>query len=216
MSIIICIIYIFKGFYKWRSIKYNNNMKLIVGIGNIGKEYEETRHNIGFMVADALAEKYGINFNKIDKCAYFADFRFNGEKIIVIKPTTYVNNSGMAVGEYANFYNILPENIAVVQDDMDLPVGFIRIRKNGSSGGHNGIKSVQEYLKTDNFPRFKIGIGHPVHQQEIVVNHVLHRFQGEDKVLIDAAVKKMVDALEAWLEKDLEFAMNRFNSKKQK
>ncbi len=191
-------------------------MKLIVGLGNIGKEYNNTRHNIGFMVADVFVAKHNITFNKTEKNAEMAEFRLNGEKIIIIKPTTYMNESGLAVGEYARFYNIDTKDIAVVQDDMDLPVGFVRIRKNGSSGGHNGIKSIQSHLGTDQFPRFKIGIGHPPHEQQIVIDHVLHKFQGDDKALIEKAVQTMAEAVDNWLTQDIELVMNKFNFKKQK
>jgi len=191
-------------------------MKLIVGLGNIGKEYENTRHNIGFMVADVLAKNHQLSFDKTDKNAMVTEFRLGAEKIFIIKPTTFMNESGKAVGEYARFYNILPENIAVIQDDMDLPVGFIRIRKNGSSGGHNGIKSIQSHLGTENFPRFKIGIGHPIHDQQIVVDHVLHKFQGDDKDSIEKAVDSTAKAIDTWLTEDIESVMNKFNTKKEK
>ena len=113
-------------------------MKLIVGLGNIGREYENTRHNIGFMVVDELARRLGVSFGKEDRSAYMAEYRAP-EKIIIIKPTTYMNLSGVAVGAYANFYHIDPDDIAVIQDDMDMPVGQLRIRRKGSAGGHNGI-----------------------------------------------------------------------------
>lgn len=196
---------------------YNKTiMKLIVGLGNIGKEYAGTRHNIGFMVADKIAERYALTFNKEIRDANWTEFRLGAEKIILIKPTTYMNESGKAVGAYARFYNIEPKDIAIVQDDMDLPVGTIRIRKKGSSGGHNGIKSIQSHLGTDEFPRFKIGIGHPKHEQQVVIDHVLHRFQGDDKVSIDQAVTSMAEAVETWLTEDIEKVMNKFNTKKEK
>ena len=191
-------------------------MKLIAGLGNIGQEYQNTRHNVGFMVADRFAADHNISFNKTEKDAMIAEYRLNGEKILIIKPTTYMNESGRAVGAFARFYNIAPEDIAVVQDDMDLPVGFIRIRPKGSSGGHNGIKSIQAHLGTDTFCRFKIGIGHPVHDQQIVIDHVLHKFQGTDKTDIEEAVCKTAQALEAWLTADLNSVMNKYNTKKTK
>ena len=135
-------------------------MKLIVGLGNIGKEYEGTRHNIGFMVADELAKRWGITTWKNERSAMCAEHRIP-EKIFLIKPTTYMNLSGEAVGAFANFYNIDPEDIAVIQDDLDLPCGKLRIRRKGSAGGHNGIKSIQQHLGTGDCPRFKIGIGQP-------------------------------------------------------
>ena len=191
-------------------------MKLIVGLGNIGREYENTRHNIGFMVVDELAKRLGVTFGKEDRNAYCAEYRAP-EKILIIKPTTYMNLSGIAVGAYANFYHIDPEDIAVIQDDMDMPVGHLRIRRKGSAGGHNGIKSITEHLGTEEYPRFKIGIGQPERNNRAVVNHVLHQFQGEDKAAIEAAVKAMAEALELWLkEGDLNAVMTKYNTKKAK
>ena len=191
-------------------------MKLIVGLGNIGREYENTRHNIGFMVVDELAKRLGVTFGKEDRSAYCAEYRAP-EKILIIKPTTYLNLSGIAVGAYANFYHIDPEDIAVIQDDMDLPVGHLRIRRKGSAGGHNGIKSITEHLGTEEYPRFKIGIGHPDRNNKAVINHVLHQFQGEDKAAIEAAVKAMAEALELWIrEGDLNAVMTKYNTKRAK
>ena len=191
-------------------------MKLIVGLGTIGREYENTRHNIGFMVVDELAKRLGVTFGKEDRSAYYAEYRAP-EKILIIKPTTYMNLSGIAVGAYANFYHIAPEDIAVIQDDMDLPVGHLRIRRKGSAGGHNGIKSITEHLGTEEYPRFKIGIGHPDRNNKAVINHVLHQFQGEDKAAIESAVKAMAEALELWLKDgDLNAVMTKYNTKKAK
>lgn len=190
-------------------------MKLIVGLGNIGKEYENTRHNIGFMVVDELARRWQVSFGKEDRNAYCAEYRAP-EKILLLKPTTYMNLSGIAVGNYANFYHVAPEDIAVIQDDLDMPVGQLRIRRKGSAGGHNGIKSVAEHLGTNEFPRFKIGIGHPARNNKAVVNHVLHGFQGQDKELIAQAVNEMATALERWLKEDLDLVMQAYNKKKTK
>ncbi len=190
-------------------------MRLIVGLGNIGSEYADTRHNIGFMVADELARRWGVSFGKADRGALCAEYRAP-EKILLLKPVTYMNLSGSAVGAYARFYNIPPEHIAVVQDDLDLPCGQLRIRRKGSAGGHNGIKSVQEHLGTDAFPRFKIGIGHPEHTDAAVISHVLHAFTAEEKTVIAAAVSSMADALERWLREDIELVMQDYNKKPQR
>ena len=191
-------------------------MKLIVGLGNIGREYENTRHNIGFMVVDELAKKLGVSFGKEDRSAYCAEYRAP-EKILIIKPTTYMNLSGFAVGAYANFYHIDPEDIIVISDDMDLPVGNLRIRRKGSAGGHNGLKSIAAHLGTSDFPRFQSGIGHPERNNKAVVNHVLHPFVGEDKEKIEAAVKTMAVAVEEWFRTDdLDNVMNKYNTKKAK
>ena len=187
-------------------------MKLIVGLGNIGREYEGTRHNIGFMVADELAKRWGVSTWKNERNAMCAEYRMP-EKVFLIKPTTYMNLSGEAVGAFANFYNIAPEDIAVIQDDLDLPCGQLRVRRKGSAGGHNGIKSIQQHLGTGDFARFKIGIGHPARNVNAVIGHVLHRFGKEEQPLIDEAVKKMADALELWLKGDMEAVMQEYNKK---
>ena len=187
-------------------------MKLIVGLGNIGREYEGTRHNIGFMVADELARRWGVSTWKNERNAMCAEYRMP-EKVFLIKPTTYMNLSGEAVGAFANFYNIAPEDIAVIQDDLDLPCGQLRVRRKGSAGGHNGIKSIQQHLGTGDFARFKIGIGHPARNANAVIGHVLHRFGKEEQPLIDEAVKKMADALELWLKGDMEAVMQEYNKK---
>lgn len=191
-------------------------MKLIVGLGNIGKEYENTRHNIGFMVADAIAKKHEVSFSKEERDAMVAEFRAEGEKIFIIKPTTYMNDSGVAVGQFARFYNIAPEDIAVIHDDMDLPVGFLRIRPNGSSGGHNGIKSVQSHLGTDAFVRFRIGIGHPSHEHQVVLDYVLTKFNTEEQKIMTETITTAATAADAWLTDELEKVMNKYNSKKGK
>ena len=190
-------------------------MKLIVGLGNIGREYEGTRHNIGFMVADELAKRWGVSTWKNERNAMCAEYRMP-EKVFLIKPTTYMNLSGEAVGAFANFYNIAPEDIAVIQDDLDLPCGQLRVRRKGSAGGHNGIKSIQQHLGTGDFARFKIGIGHPARNANAVIGHVLHRFGKEEQPLIDEAVKKMADALELWLKGDMEAVMQEYNKKSPK
>lgn len=191
-------------------------MKLIVGLGNIGKEYETTRHNIGFMVADAIAKKHEVSFNKEERDAMVAEFRVGGEKILIIKPTTFMNDSGVAVGQFARFYNIAPEDIVIIHDDMDLPVGFLRIRPNGSSGGHNGIKSVQSHLGTDGFVRFRVGIGHPVHEHKVVLDYVLTKFNQEEQKIMTNTIDNVANAADAWITDELEKVMNKYNSKKGK
>lgn len=191
-------------------------MKLIVGLGNIGKEYEATRHNIGFMVADAIAKKHEVSFNKEERDAMVAEFRVGGEKILIIKPTTFMNDSGVAVGQFARFYNIAPKDIVIIHDDMDLPVGFLRIRPNGSSGGHNGIKSVQSHLGTDGFVRFRVGIGHPVHEHKVVLDYVLTKFNQEEQKIMTNTIDNVANAADAWITDELEKVMNKYNSKKGK
>lgn len=126
-------------------------MKLIVGLGNIGKEYEATRHNIGFMVIDELARRWGVTSWKNDRNAMCGEYRAP-EKVLILKPTTYMNLSGVAVGAYANFFNVDPEDIAVVQDDLDLPIGQVRVRRKGSAGGHNGTNPCRSIWEQVSFP----------------------------------------------------------------
>ena len=188
-------------------------MKLIVGLGNPDAQYKNTFHNLGFMCVEKVAENLGATFSK-EKCrALIAETRVGVEKVILAKPLTYMNLSGIAVGAYANYYNLGNEEIAVIQDDLDLPVGQLRIRKKGSAGGHNGIKSIQEHLGTDEFPRFKVGISHPGRNGKAVVSHVLKPFAGEEKAAIEEAVKKMADALERWIKEDIDAVMNEYNKK---
>ena len=203
-------------------------MKIIVGLGNIGKEYAKTRHNIGFMVADELARRWGLSDRdwkeKFD--AQAAELRYSvaaggkgvniglgPEKLLLLKPTTYMNNSGLAVGQAARFYQVAPQDVAVVQDDMDMQLGQTRVRDKGSSGGHNGLKSIAQHLGSQAFWHFKVGIGHPAHNQQAVLSHVLHPFYGEDLEKVEAAVTRMADALELWLAGDLS-AMQRMGNYK--
>ena len=189
-------------------------MKLVVALGNIGREYAGTRHNIGFMTADLLAERWGDTeaWRKTDN-AFYLEKRMP-EKCWVIKPTTYMNHSGVAVADFANFYHIPPEDVLVIQDDMDLPVGTLRIRRKGSSGGHNGLKSIERALGSQAYPRIKVGIGHPVHQEQAVISHVLHPFQGEDKEKVQEALDQAADAVEAWMKgAEVGELMQQFNKK---
>ncbi len=145
-------------------------MKMIVGLGNIGKEYDKTRHNTGFMVVDELAKKHDINNFKVQSDALIADFRVNGEKVLLVKPTTYMNDSGRAVRSLMDYYDVDLNDMIVAYDDMDMPVGKIRLRQKGSAGGHNGIKSIIAHVGTQSFNRVRVGIDHPT--KESVVDYV--------------------------------------------
>ena len=186
-------------------------MKLIVGLGNIGREYENTRHNIGFMVVDELARRLGVSFGKEDRSAYMAEYRAP-EKIIIIKPTTYMNLSGVAVGAYANFYHIDPDDIAVIQDDMDMPVGQLRIRRKGSAGGHNGIKNIIANLGTDRFMRVKVGVGEKPKNWDLA-DYVLSPFTKDERPLVNLAIEHAAKAIEQMLNGDVDAAMNEYNRK---
>jgi len=187
-------------------------MKLIVGLGNIGKEYAGTRHNIGFMVADEVARRWGeATWRQADNATYIE--HRTPEKVYLIKPTTYMNLSGLAVSDFTNFYHIAPQDVLVLQDDLDLPCGKLRVRRKGSPGGHNGLKSIQQHLGTDEYPRIKIGISHPEHEEKAVVSHVLQQFSTFEQDTIKAAVQKAADAVELWLQADIGAVMQEFNKK---
>ncbi|KRN27317.1 aminoacyl-tRNA hydrolase [Liquorilactobacillus mali] len=187
-------------------------MKLIVGLGNIGKEYDGTRHNVGFMVLDELAKREGISFNKVKNEATLADFMFKGEKIILAKPLTYMNESGRSVRPLMDFYKIPVEDVIIIHDDMDLPVGHLRLRQKGSAGGHNGIKSLISHLGTQEFKRIKIGIDHP--QRMSVVDWVLSRFTKEQQNQLESGINEALEALDNWIDTD-DFmgTMNKYNHK---
>ena len=188
-------------------------MKLIVGLGNVGREYEKTRHNIGFMVVEELAKRWGESTWKKGDNATFIEHR-SGEKIFVIKPTTFMNLSGIAVSDFTNFYHIDPEDVLVIQDDLDMPCGQLRVRRKGSAGGHNGIKSIIEHLGTQEFPRVKIGIGHPDHDNKEVIKHVLQQFSTFEQESVQEAITRAADAVELWLKGDMAEVMQEYNKKK--
>lgn len=190
-------------------------MKIIVGLGNPGNEYAKTRHNVGFMLVDALAEHLNINLWKEKFNAQIAETRIGTERVLLVKPQTYMNNSGEAVGPLMRWYKVEPEDIIVAHDDMDIPAGAIRIRKKGSSGGHNGIKSLIAHIGSENFARVRMGVGRPL-PGWTVVNHVLAPFPAEDKVEVDKAIAYLIPAVECIVKESLDLAMNKYNPKKQK
>ena len=184
---------------------------LIVGLGNPGGKYEETRHNVGFMVADELGERGKFSIQKVKYHALTNTATIGGQGALVMKPTTYMNLSGEAVGEAARFYKIAPSRVLVISDDVDLPLGKLRIRTGGSAGGHNGLKSIIQHLGTDQFPRLKVGVGGKPHPDYDMADWVLGKFQGEDKKVMDEAVQRAADAVECFLRDGPQKAMNRFN-----
>ncbi|KAF1304183.1 aminoacyl-tRNA hydrolase [Enterococcus saccharolyticus] len=186
-------------------------MKMIVGLGNPGRKYEKTKHNVGFMAVDRLATRYAATFKKNPFEAEVAEFFINGEKILLVKPQTFMNESGRAVGPLMTYFGIYPEELVVIYDDLDLALGKIRLRQKGSAGGHNGIKSIISHLDTKEFDRIKIGIDRPKPSMT-VVNHVLSPFSKEDQPLIEQSIDKAMDATIDYIEgNDFVATMNRFN-----
>ena len=190
-------------------------MKMIAGLGNPGSEYARTKHNVGFMFLDALAEKLGADNWKTKYDALVAEARIGTEKVLLVKPLTYMNESGRAVGPLMSWYKLAPEDLIVVHDDMDIPAGTIRIRRKGSAGGHNGMKSILYHVGDENFPRLRIGIGRPL-PGWTVVKHVLAPFSEEDVPKIREAIAYLLPALECVVTDGVDLAMNRYNPKKQK
>lgn len=184
---------------------------LLVCLGNPGDQYENTRHNVGYMVADEVAERRNAPIQKLKFRALTNLLTISGEKVLVMKPITYMNLSGEAVRQAADFYKVDPGHVLVVSDDTALPVGKLRIRKGGSAGGHNGLKSVIQHLGTDQFPRVRVGVGEKPHPDYDLADWVLGKFTGEDKKAIDAAVKRAADAIECILAEGLDRGMNKFN-----
>lgn len=183
-------------------------MFLIVGLGNPGKEYDGTRHNIGFAAVDYIADKYNIELNRIKFKGVFGEGFINGKKVILLKPTTYMNLSGESIREVINFYKISNEEVIVIYDDISLEVGRLRIREKGSHGGHNGIKSIIANLGTDVFPRVKIGVGAP---KGNLVSHVLGKFSEDEIEILRETIKASNDAVSIMLKSDAKEAMNKLN-----
>ena len=184
---------------------------LVVGLGNPGAKYENTRHNVGFMTADILAGRSGEPIRRVKYHALTSEAVIGGQSVLLMKPTTFMNLSGQAVSEAARFYKIPADHVLVISDDVDLPLGKLRIRKSGSAGGHNGLKNIIQLLGTDQFPRLKIGVGGKPHPDYDMADWVLGQFQGEDKKTIDAAAARAADAVECLLADGIDRAMNQYN-----
>ncbi len=182
-------------------------MRLVVGLGNPGRRYRGTRHNVGFEVVERLARRWGARF-RADGLAEVAEARFAGAPVLLAKPLTYMNRSGDAVGEIASRWRLSPSDVVVVYDDMDLPVGSVRVRVRGSAGGHHGMASVIEALGTAEVARVRVGIGRP---QSDAVDHVLSRFEPEEEPRVEEAVERAADAVETLLLEGASAAMERFN-----
>ena len=188
-------------------------MFAIIGLGNPGKEYENTRHNAGFNSVDAIAKKYGIDISKNEFKSKVGQGFIDGQKVILVKPQTYMNNSGEAVREVVDFYKLdSTSEIMIIYDDISLDVGMIRVRDKGSAGGHNGIKSIISHLGSEAFLRIRVGVGDKGENGDLV-KHVLGTFKGDDETTIKESYEKAVDAATLILNDNLEKAMNIYNKK---
>ena len=184
---------------------------LLVCLGNPGDKYENTRHNVGFMVADEVADRQSKPIQRLKFKALTNILTIAQEKVLVMKPITYMNLSGEAARPAADFYKIPPERVLVVSDDTALAVGRLRIRTKGSAGGHNGLKSIIQHLGTDQFPRLRVGVGEKPHPDYDMADWVLGKFLGEDKKAIDASVKRAADAIECIFAQGIDRGMGKFN-----
>ncbi|MBL7182972.1 MAG: aminoacyl-tRNA hydrolase [Anaerolineae bacterium] len=183
--------------------------RIIIGLGNPGRKYAGNRHNVGFQCLDRLAEAWGLSFSRRKHKALLAQGQIAGLKVILAKPQTFMNLSGDAVERMARFYKLPPESILVIYDDLDLPVGRIRLRPEGGSGGHKGMKSIIEHLGTNGFPRLRVGIGRPTHGDP--ADYVLDDFTPDERITIDEVYERVASAVELWLTEGIAVAMNKYN-----
>lgn len=184
---------------------------LVVGLGNPGPKYEWTRHNMGFLVIDQLADRADIPVQKLKFQALTNTALIGGQSVLLMKPTTYMNLSGQAVGQAARFYKIPPERVLVISDDVALPQGKLRIRRSGSAGGHNGLKDIIAHLGSDQFPRVKVGVGGKPHPDSDMADWVLSTFTGEDRKAMEEAIDRAADAVTCLLEQGVDKAMAKYN-----
>ncbi len=187
-------------------------IRLVVGLGNPGKEYENTRHNVGFMVIDELVRRLKLKNYKEEALSHVYRTKIAGREVLLAKPQTYMNNSGLAVVNLLEDYSIRPEEMLVIYDDLDLPLGMTRLRLEGSSGGHRGVESIIKNIKTERFPRLKIGIGRPKNKKD-VVKYVLSPFSKEEEELARAVIKKSAECVLRSIELSPQSAMEFCNRK---
>jgi peptidyl-tRNA hydrolase, PTH1 family len=185
-------------------------VKLVAGLGNPGKTYDGTRHNVGFDVLDRLAERHGLSFAASKAAAVEAKWRTGDDGVLLVKPLTFMNLSGEAVSALCRYYRIEVADVLIVCDDVNLPLGRLRARAGGSEGGHNGLRSVAEHLGTTDYARLRIGVGRGDARRDLA-DHVLARFDKEERTGIDAAVARSTDAVELWISQGLGPVMNTFN-----
>lgn len=185
-------------------------MFAVIGLGNPGRAYDGTRHNVGFDTIDCLAERNNVKLNKIKHKAVYGETYINNEKVILVKPQTYMNRSGECVLDIYSYYNIPIENIIVIYDDIDIKFGSLRIRQKGSAGSHNGMKSIIYHLQSEHFPRIRIGIGKPEEGMDLA-DFVLSRFTKDEREIIDSTIERAALAVETIISQGLNKAMNEYN-----
>lgn len=186
------------------------DLYLIAGLGNPGPRYANTRHNIGFRVLDQLAARHNLTFSRTEQRAQVTTGTILGQRVLLAKPMTYMNLSGDSIAPLARFYKIPPERILIVCDDLDIPLGTLRLRKSGSSGGQNGMKHIIERLGTQDINRVRFGIGRPPGRMD-PADYVLTPFKGDEDILAAEVADRAVSAIEAWLTEGIEIAMTRYN-----
>lgn len=184
---------------------------LVTGLGNYGAKYQNTRHNAGFIAIDSMATKYGVKVNKVKHYSLMGEFEYDGKRILLQKPQTYMNNSGQAVADCARFYKIDPSRIIIISDDCNLDVGVLRIRTKGSAGGHNGLKSIIAHLGTQDFLRMRIGVGKKPPETEDLADFVLGTFTQADIQTLEKTAERVASAVELVVSGDPVLAMSRYN-----
>ena len=184
-------------------------MKIVLGIGNPGAEYASTRHNVGFMVTDLIAERLSLSGFRRRFDSHVAETRWHGGRVLLLKPQTYVNESGRALRQAVDWYGVEPDAVLVVVDDLNLPLGVVRVRGGGSPGGHNGLESVVAHLQTRDFPRLRVGIGCECRRRDR--SFVLSAFDVSERETVAASVVRAADAVELWVREGLEPCMNVYN-----
>jgi peptidyl-tRNA hydrolase, PTH1 family len=191
------------------ALEQAQQIRLVVGLGNPGVRYANSRHNAGFMVVERFASEHGFAFSRKRFNAQFVEGNLEGKRVMLAKPQTFMNSSGEAVGKLYSFYKIAPEDLLVVYDDLDLPLGKIRMRSLGSSGGHHGMESIIGHIGTSAFPRLRIGIGRP--NPEADIDHVLGSFDASEQKAMNETCDRAAKAIDAWLAEGISVAMNQFN-----
>ncbi len=186
--------------------------RIIVGLGNPGKQYADNRHNVGFHVVDKLAEKYGLKFNKMLNRGIAAIGDIEGRRVVLLKPQTFMNESGVCVSPTFKFYKTDPSNLLIIYDELDIPFAQLRLRKSGSAGGHNGMRSIISKIVTQDFPRLRVGIGRPPGRKE-AATHVLEDFTRDEVIAMRDVHDRAIAGIVLWLNEGIDKAMNKVNMK---